>query len=136
MINKLFYIIYNSYYKHGEYKNDTPSLTVGGIFLVFFFSIGYSGLIIIKLLNDPFFLYLPKLSKPILILFTILFGIIVFFMFYHNKWYQEIYLTYKEDVFLNSKLAKLLGFFIVFFIILSPLIIGLVRNKICFGYWV
>ncbi len=106
MINKLFYIIYNSYYKHGEYKNDTPSLTVGGIFLVFFFSIGYSGLIIIKLLNDPFFLYLPKLSKPILILFTILFGIIVFFMFYHNKWYQEIYLTYKEDVFLNSKLAK------------------------------
>ncbi len=136
MINKLFYIIYNSYYKHGEYKNDTPSLTVGGIFLVFFFSIGYSGLIIIKLLNDPFFLYLPKLSKPILILFTILFGIIVFFMFYHNKRYQEIYLTYKEDVFLNSKLAKLLGFFIVFFIILSPLIIGLVRNKICFGYWV
>ena len=136
MINKLFYIIYNSYYKHGEYKNDTPSLTVGGIFLVFFFSIGYSGLIIIKLLNDPFFLYLPKLINTILILFTILFGIIVFFMFYHNKRYQEIYLTYKEDVFLNSKLAKLLGFFIVFFIILSPLIIGLVRNKICFGYWV
>jgi len=42
MINKLFYIIYNSYYKHGQYKNDMPSLTVGGIFLGCFFGIGIS----------------------------------------------------------------------------------------------
>jgi hypothetical protein len=135
-MNKLFYIIYNAYYKHGEYKNDIPSLTVGGIFSIFFFSIGYSSLIIIKLINDPFFLHLPKLSKPIMSLITILFGIIVYFIFYYGKKYQKIYETYKEDVFLNSKLAKGLGFFFVFLIILSPLIIGLIRNKIYFSYWV
>lgn len=135
-MNRLFYIIYNSYYKHGEYKNDTPSLTVGGIFLIFFYSIGSTGLIIIRLINNPLFRHSPKLGKPIQLLITIFYGIIVYFIFYHNKRYQKIYETYKEDVFLNSKLVKHLGFFIVFFVILFPFIIGLVRNKIYFGHWV
>lgn len=136
MINKLFYIIYNSYYKHGEYKNDIPSLTVGGIFLGCFFSISFLIVIIIGLIDDPLHYRLPKLSKPILFLITILLGIIVYFVFYHKKKYKKIYETYKKDVFLNSQFAKYLGFTISFIIIISPLILGLVRNKIFFGYWV
>ena len=136
MINKLFYIIYNSYYKHGEYKNDIPSLTVGGIFTMCFFSISFLIVMIVGLIDNPLHYHLSILSKPILSFITILFGIIVYFVFYHKKKYKKIYETYKEDVFLNSQFAKYLGFSISIFVILSPLILGLVRNKICFGYWV
>jgi glucan phosphoethanolaminetransferase (alkaline phosphatase superfamily) len=134
-MNRLFYIIYNSYYKHGEYKNDNPSLTVGGIFMGCFFCIALSILNIIGWIN-PLYYRLPKLSKPILFLITILFGIIVYFVFYHNKRYQKIYETYKENIFLNSKRAKYLGFLITILIIISPFILALVRNKICLGHWV
>jgi hypothetical protein len=135
-MNKLFYIIYNSYYKHGEYKNDNPSLTVWGIFLIFFFSISLDIVIITKLINDPLFLHFQKPSKPFILLGLVLFGALVYFLFFHNKRYYEIYETYKENIFLNKKSTKYWGFFIVFFIIVSPLIIGLVRNKIYFNYWV
>ena len=63
-MNKLFYIIYNAYYKHGEYKNDNPSLTVGGMFSVFYYSITYSSFIIFHLIKNPYLLNLPKISKP------------------------------------------------------------------------
>lgn len=135
MINKLFYIIYNSYYKHGAYKNDIPTLTVGAIFGVFFLSIGYSSLIVFGWIN-PMYYNLPKLSKAILSLITLLFGIIVYFVFYHEKKYQRIYIKYKEDTFLNSKSGKVFGFFFVLIIIVSPIILALARNKICAGYWV
>lgn len=134
-MNKLFYIIYNSYYKHGKYKKDNPPLTVWGIFLVFFFSFSYSIAIIIGWIN-PLYYRLPKINKPMMLLVTVFFGTIVYFLFYHNKRYHKIYETYKDDVFLNSIIAKYLGFFIAFFIILSPIFLGLIRNKIFLGHWI
>lgn len=135
MTNKLFYIIYNSYCKHGQYKNDISSLTVGAIFGIFFLSIVFSSVIIFGWIN-PLYDHLPKLSKPIMSFITIVFGIIVYFIFYHEKKYQKIYERYREDIFLNSQAGKVFGFFFVFLIIVSPIILALLRNKICFGYWV
>lgn len=34
MLDRLFFIIYNSYFKDGTYKNDIPPLTAGGIFFM------------------------------------------------------------------------------------------------------
>lgn len=133
-MNKLFYIIYNSYYKHGEYKKDIPTLTVGAIFGIFFSSIGRSILDIIGWINP---IYYPiKLSKPFFWLLLIAYSAIVYFAFYHNKRYQKIYEAYKEDVFLNSQKGKFFGFFIVFGIILLPVILALIHNKIFLGYWI
>ncbi len=33
-MDKLFFVIFNSYYKDNEFKNDNLPLTVGGLFLV------------------------------------------------------------------------------------------------------
>ncbi|UFH47404.1 hypothetical protein LNP27_05035 [Flavobacterium galactosidilyticum] len=139
MVYKLFYIIYNAYYKHGEYKNDIPSLTVGGIFLGCFFGIGLSISTIIDLMDpvyDPVNKTLSKPSTLTSILAVIFYGSIVYFVFYYNKRYRKIYETYKGDVFLNSQFAKYIGFTAVIIIIVSPLIISLLYNKICRGYWV
>lgn len=139
MIDKLFYIIYNSYYKHGEYKNDNPSLTVGGIFVGCFFGIGLSIKSIINFTNplfDPVNNPAAKASKPLMLLVTLICGVLVYFVFYHNKRYQKIYEQFKEDGFLNSKLAKYLAFTTAILIIISPLILALLYNKICRGYWV
>ena len=132
-MNRLFYIIYNSYYKNGEYKDDTPSLTVGGIFLICFFCSGLSILNIIGWV-DPLY-YHMKLSKTTVFLEIILFGSIVYFLFYHNKRYQRIYEKYKEDAFLNSQLAKFIGFFIVILIMISPFMLALVHDRIFLGHW-
>jgi len=62
MLDKLFYIIHSAYYKHGKFKNDIPSLTVGGIFSISFFCIGLSCYGIVGWLN-PTYWSAPKLSK-------------------------------------------------------------------------
>ncbi len=133
-MNKLFYIIYNSYYKHGEYKNDIPSLTVGGIFLIFFYSIIKSVLIIVGWINPVY--YQINFDKPLRFLFFVLYGFIVYFLFYYKKRYKSIYNMYKENEFLNSKKGKILGFCSVILVIVLPIILGIVRNKIVHGYWV
>lgn len=135
-MNKLFYIIFNSYYKHGEYKNDNPALTVGGIFTVFFFSIALSALMISNLSNYPINPLIPNFSKPIIILICTFFGAIVYLLFFYNNRHLKIYEKYKEAIFLNSKLAKRLGFFIIFFIILFPLLIGILCVRIYLGHWI
>lgn len=135
-MNRLFYIIYNSYYKHGAYKNDIPSLTVAGIFSVCFLSVASFIVLLIRIIEDPMGYRGEHISKPITSLITLLFGGIVYFVFYHNKKYKRIYETYKDDVFLNSQMAKYLGFTICLVIIVSPLVLALVRNKVYLGYWV
>ncbi|PRZ28137.1 hypothetical protein BC624_101427 [Flavobacterium granuli] len=132
-MNRLFYIIYNSYYKNGEYKNDIPSLTVGGIFLICFFCIRLSVLAIMELVNPPY--HHTKTSSPTVMLEMIVYGILVYFLFYHNKRYQRIYEKYKENVFLNSKIAKFLGFCTVILIIVFPFILGVVSYRVVSGHW-
>jgi len=87
-------------------------------------------------LYNPLNKTLSKQSTLTSILAVIFYGIIVYFIFYYNKRYKKIYETYKEDVFFNSQLAKYIGFTTVVIITISPLIISLLFNKICRGYWV
>lgn len=133
-MNRLFYVVYNSYYKNGEYENDIPSLTVGGIFLIFLSSIVKSISIIIGWVNPVYSKI--KFDKLTLLLFLILYGIIVYLLFYHKKRYLTIYQKYKDNTFLNSKLAKRLGFFIVILVIISPIILVMIQTKIHYGWWI
>jgi hypothetical protein len=132
-MNRLFYIIYNSYYKNGEYKDDIPSLTVGGIFLICFFCIRLTVWAIMGLVNTPY--HHAKTSNSTVMVEIIAYGIIVYFLFYHNKRYRRIYEKYKENTFLNSKMAKRLGFMIVILIIVFPFVLGLVSYRILSGHW-
>jgi hypothetical protein len=133
-MNRLFYVIYNSYYKDGQYKDDIPSLTVGGIFTISFFSIGLSIFNLIGWINP---LYSKIKIGNFITFFSISFcALIVYFLFYHNKRYRKIYQTYKNNVFLNSKLAKRFSFFIVILFILSPIILVMIQTKIHYGWWI
>lgn len=38
-MDKLFFVIFNSYYKDKQFKYDNPPLTVGGLFFGMFFGI-------------------------------------------------------------------------------------------------
>jgi len=73
MINKLFYIIYNTYYKHGNYKNDIPPLTVFGIFYTAIVSTCFSMITGIAMVNDPIFFnqHLPKIIMPLLLITSV-----------------------------------------------------------------
>lgn len=132
-MNRLFYIIYNSYYKNGEYKDDIPSLTVGAIFSICFFCIRLTVLAIMQLVDPSY--HHAKTSSPTVMLEMIVYGMIVYFLFYHNKRYQRIYEKHKNDIFLNSKIAKYLGFFIIILIIVFPFVLGLVSYRIVSGHW-
>ena len=78
MVYKLFYIIYNAYYKHGEYKNDIPPLTVGGIFLGCFFSLGLLSYVILGW-GNPIYYKVPKINKPTMLIFTMV-GLLIYFL--------------------------------------------------------
>lgn len=132
---KLFYIIYNSYYKHGNYRKDIPKLTVFGIFLVFTYSLIVLIFDIGKIISDPHTKNVGASSS----LFYLIVGtavLLVYLLFFNKEKYKMIYEKYKDDTFLNSKKAKVIGFFTIIFVILAPMILWIVRNKIAFGYWV
>ena len=133
-MNKLFYIIYNSYYKHGAYKNDIPSLTVGGIFFILFSSILKSIMMLVEWTETFYKKFEYSSGKNFFIITSSC--LLVYFVFYHNKRYQKIYTKYKNNAFLNSKTAKLLGFSLVIIMILSPIFLAAIHTKIKYGWWI
>jgi hypothetical protein len=134
MIDKLFYIIYNSYYKHGSYKNDTPPLTVFGIFTIAFFSVW--GLIVDIIhwsIDKNFYIKrTPHLDHRWYILGG---ALITYFLFYYNKRYKDIYLKYKDNKALDSRFVRILGFVIVIFFIFVQIIVVIVYEKFRRGDW-
>ncbi len=132
MINKLFYIIYNTYYKHGNYKNDIPPLTVFGIFYTAIVSTCFSMITGIAMVNDPIFFnqHLPKIIMPLLLITSVA---ITYFSFYYKKRYKLIYNKYKDNLNYDSLFSKILAFTIIVILIISPFIIVLIRNKMYFG---
>lgn len=133
-MDKLFYIIYNSYYKHGNFKNDIPVTTVGGIFLFCVYSIFTAVLMVFYWINAPHSM-LPKTSRGIILFSVIIFGAITYFLFFYNKRHLKIYERYKDNLFLNSFSGKILGFTVIIFIYLMPLIICFLRNITVLGRW-
>jgi hypothetical protein len=137
MIDKFFYIIYNSYYKHGGFKNDHPTWTVGGLFVFLFFAI--------VLLLD---LFLIRYSHNSISIFPIdnhrkhsLFELspakiaglvgfaVVYFLFFFRKRYEDIYEKFKDDEFLNSTKAKRIAYTMLISICVAPFIIPLLLGR-------
>ena len=135
MIDRLFYIIYNSYYKHGNYKNDIPPLTVFGLFAVALFSLGLCFIYAHYLVKDPdhFIKHQPISGKTVWMIGSLF---LTYFLFYYNKRYKKIYEKYKHITAYDSVQYKVIAFIIIFTLICSTIIMGLVYNKLHFGWWV
>lgn len=133
-MDKLFFVIFNSYYKDNEFKNDNPPLTVGGLFTAMFFGIYmffcYSYIIYqdVNARQGP--------TDTLAYLMVILSFSTTYFIFFWNKRYMNIYEKYKDNVTLRKKSIKYFYFFLIFFLILSSLFLGLIRNKLVFGNWI
>ena len=134
LYNFIFYVIYNSYYKHGNYKNDNPPFTVFFIFVIFFFCQLLFLIELYRVIQDPYTRVIA--SKSILRVLAFSCFIPTYLLFYLNRKFNVIYDTYKADLFANSFTGKILGWFILIFFILSPFIFSLIRNKIFFNEWV
>jgi len=133
-MDKIFYIIYNSYYKHGNYKKDIPIVTVGGLVLFGLFSIFVAIFMLIYWIQTPYAKF-PHANRFFMLFCTVLFGTITYYLFFYNERYLKIYDKYKSNVFLNSFTAKFFGFSILIIIYLIPFIICFARNLIVLGSW-
>ncbi len=124
----IFYIIYNSYFKHGNYKNDIPPLTVGGIFTVVFFCLTLliKGIRAYVLYGNVPFAGFEKNHAPIVGFFC---AIAAYLMFYRNKRYINIYNQFKDNQFANSWPGKILGWMAIILLMLSPFIFTSIRKN-------
>lgn len=133
-MDKLFFVIFNSYYKDNQFKNDNPPLTVGGLFTAMFFGIymffcySYIYYIDIDARQGP--------SKALGYIIALLSFITTYVVFFWNKRYLSIYEKYKDNAYLRKKSTKFLCFFLIFSLIVCPMFIILIRNKIVFGNWI
>lgn len=133
-MDKLFFVIFNSYYKDNQFKNDNPPLTVGGLFTVMFFGIYMFFCYSYIIYQDANARQGPTDTLTYLMAFISL--ATTYFIFFWNKRYMTIYEKYKDDSSLRQKSTKFICFFKVFFLIMCPLFLGLVRNKLVFGNWI
>ncbi|MNK14814.1 hypothetical protein D3C87_329450 [compost metagenome] len=127
----IFYIIYNSYYKNGNYKNDIPALTVGGIFTVVFFCL-------VQLVNyvRAYLLHDDNVaknglgfSKMTVMLIAWGCALLVYLVFYYNKRYIKIHNQFKDNAFANSWPGKMVGWLAIALMMLSPFIFISIRRN-------
>lgn len=135
-MDRLFYIIYNSYYNHG--KGTKSSEPVGAVYALFFVALlslflcfhtaGY-------LISDPnhFVNKKPTNFRFVCLILSILAN---YFLFYRKKRYLVIYETYHNVAMFETLLYRSIGFITITILICSPFILALLYNKIHFGYWV
>lgn len=117
-MDRLFYVIFNSYFKNGNFKNDQPLLTAGGFFIMIFFSI-------LKFLARAYKHFIDEdLGDTLYELhefFYVIVGLIIyFFVFIFRKRYEKIYFRYQNNEFLNKKVVKYLGFLLAYILIFIP----------------
>lgn len=133
-MNKLFYVIYNSYYKHGEYRNDIPLLTVWGIMVVSFVCLTILGIDVVHAFLNPT-ARLPILGKNTWMSILVFYSLLYYLFFVFRKRYLEVYNRYKDAQFVNSKTGKTIAWTFVIFSFVSPFAFALIWNKIAFGAW-
>jgi uncharacterized membrane-anchored protein len=124
----IFYIIFNSYFKDGHYKNDIPPLTVGGIFTILFFCI----ILLIQGIYEYFQfgnIAVRSFGKIYAILIGWICAGLVYFVFYYNKRYIKIYNRFKDDKFANSWIGGIFGWGLLALLMLSPFMFVLVRKN-------
>jgi hypothetical protein len=133
MIDRLFYIIYNTYYKHGNFKNDIPPLTVFGLFCMALFSVTLCFVYAFYLIGDPtYFRHNPPIGTGIYFIASI---VLTYLLFYRNKRYETIYNRYKHIQTYDQWSVKIMAFAFVFLLIFSTFLGLLIFNKIYFGNW-
>lgn len=135
MLDKLYYVILSYYYSKTEHKKDTPVITV---FFIFSLVLCCFILLVITMLNvlkNPESRNLGISKTDGYLILSICCGIIYFF-FIRNKRYLKIYSRYRSDVFLNSKCGRLVYWCMLVFLILSPFIFMVLRNRLVFGHWI
>lgn len=134
-MDKLFYIIYNTYYKKEEHERGVSPTTLFGIFTIAFFCLGLCFLFGAYLVQDPdhFIKHKPTAGTNILVIAS---AVTTYFMFYHKKRFLVIYDKYKDNPVYKTLPCRILAFTIVFLLIVSPFIMGLVYNKLHTGHWV
>ena len=135
MVDKLFYIIFNSYFKHGDYKNDIPPVTVFAIFMMAIFCLGLCLLCAGYLIRDPnhFVKHKPLYGYH---LWFVASAVINYHLFYHKKRYRRIYEVYKDNLVYDTLLYRVAAFIVIVLLILSPFIMALFYNKLHSGHWV
>lgn len=134
MIDKWFYIVFNSYYKHGNFKNDHPTWTVGGIFTFAVFTIILTLTMIYGFITGDYKTpdtkrYGTLEPSPGKVMLLIGF-VIIYFSFFYKKRHLQIYEKYKEDEFLNSVKAKRIAFLLVILVYLLPIIVPIFVHKV------
>lgn len=133
-MDKLFFVIFNSYYKDNQFKNDNPPLTVGGLFFGMFFGLYVTFYYCYIFYIDIEVQQGPTDSAAILLGFLSL--LTTYFCFFWNKRYLTIYEKYTDDASLRKKSTKFLCFCLIFSLIVCPMFIILIRNKLVFGNWI
>lgn len=134
MPDKLFYVVLSYYSRNTVHKIETPTITVYFIFAILFFCLYLDLFILGSLVIDY-----PKSvhrSKLLLIIVGIICTALVHFAFYRNGRYVEIYQRYRHAIFLNSSAGRRFYWGLLFILLTSPFTMGLLINKLVFGYWV
>jgi hypothetical protein len=124
----LFFVIYNMYYRDGNYTNDRPAFTVYCQFVVsitgFIFGLLYLMSWLIKGSCYKFFI-----SMPIIFLTLPVSFIVTYFLFYRKKRYEKIYFKYKDNSFFRSLFAKVFAVLMMFTTALFGIIVIYLKNK-------
>ncbi|KHJ36638.1 hypothetical protein PBAC_31920 [Pedobacter glucosidilyticus] len=127
----LFYVMYNMYYKDGEYKNDKPAFTVfcqfvacifgflAGLTNLYFWYVKGACYIYIFTINHWFFFLLSS-------------SIITYLLFYYNKRYLKIYENYKNNYVGNHYITRLIAIILMFFLLLFGLVVSYIKRQYIF----
>ncbi len=135
MLGKLYYVILNHYSLKTEHKIDTPVITVFFIFSLVLCCFTLLVITVLTVLKNPESRNLG-ISKTDGYLMLSISCCIFYFFFIRNKRYLKIYSRYRSDMFLNSENGRLLYWCILIFLILSPFIFMVLRNRLVFGHWI
>lgn len=133
MIDKIFFILHNAYYRDGQYgKDETPNLTV----CVLLGSVLFTWLVVFMALAPHFGFEKPALAK----LNTHLAGfgclLVVYFSFYFRGRHKRIYDRYKDQRKLSTRTARVIAYISTFLLIVLPFILMIIVQRIDNGEWI
>jgi hypothetical protein len=135
MLDKWFYIIYNAYYKHGNYRNGHPIYTAVTLFAALFGLVWLSFEEVINIFFFENYISLYKEDLPAILTSCVFMGL-SYFLFMRKNRYEIIYNKYSNDKFLNSIQGKILGFLLLLLGCFSSILIAFLRNYYLHGRFV
>jgi hypothetical protein len=134
MLDKLYYIIFNAYYKHGTSTARSATLTVLGLVVVAINSVLLLGYFAIRVAINPDY-HTTKGSlqaAPGLVVSALL----TYFFFYYRNRHLKIYEKNKNNSYYDKRIVRILAFAIWILLIISPFLFGLFWYRIHSGNWI